>query len=459
MASDWLTRVSSVRVAHKNVADQLLEDYPGHDNAERRQLIDSTYRRSAPFLEFDQGEMEIYKGQDEHAYAFDGTTATERAAMMDHELNRFPSVAQVRADITKATALASDAVKVISDTHQIIFISERTAFPLRVIRDVRILRDAYRSHTAQKRALPLLMQKEYNPPIGDLLLVTQVEVDRLQQAEVDFLTAWTLGWVRSEHNNTENHAEIRYRFVDAGAEQYVAVGRDREAALDYFTAEDPDSAPLRRRLAEAVDRYVTKLDTHVKRAEFAGLLAALLTQLKTEIPSGEESKLYQRYNRMRQRMVTAYKLPVEANAPVGVTGALALGGVSAAPGGGGVPVIPSAGPEADFAKYVNLLVSQFKGQLGDKSRAAIASRQQMLRVSDSRAAAILDAAMAPYSGPKPVDQYRDTLEVLMGTEGVLSEEAQLQLVDLQAEYGIDSDLAQRLEQEVRASLGKTGRIQ
>jgi len=454
MASDWLTRVSSVRVAHKNVADQLLEDYPGADNAERRQLIDATYRRSAAFLEFDQGEMEIYKGQVGHAYEFDRTTATERAGMMDHEQNRFPSVAQVRADISKATGLPPDGVRIISDTHQIIFMSERTAFPLRVIRDVRTLRDAYRGHAAQKGSLPLLLQKDYNPPIGDLMLVSQIEVDRLHRAEADFLTGWTRGWIRSEHNNTENRQEVRYRFFEAGADQYAVVGNDREASLAYFTSEDPDSAPLRRRLAEAVEGYADSLDTHVKRAEFAGALSGVLDAMKAEIPYGEESNLYKRYNRIRQFVMTAYKLPVTAAAPgVGPTTGKGAGTSTGS-------LTQLSGTDADFAKYVGLLVTQFKGQLGEKSRAAIKSRQQVLRISDTRADEIIAAALAPYAvAPNPVDQYKETLELLLAGSGVLSEDAQIQLVDLQAEYDIDADLARRLEQEVRASLGKSGRIQ
>lgn len=457
MASDWLIRVSSVRLAMKNVADQLVEDFPGEESVERRQVIANTYRRSAVFLEFDQNEAERLKGIEGHAYEFLPTTATERSALMDDDGKRFRNVGVVRKDIIKATPLRDDAVKTISDTHQIIFISERTGFPLRVVRDVHTLREAYRAHAGQKSGLPLHIQRDYNPPLGDLLLVSQSEVERQRRAEADFLTGWTLGWIRPEINRIENRDEVRYRFTDRGAEQYETVGVDREAALAYFTGESTDTASSRRRLTEAADRHAEGLTTYAARAEFAKMLATVLDQFKADIPYGEESKLYQRYNGIRQYIVELRRLPED----VDTTGSARASTVAPSPGGrtGSAPT-PAAGPEADFARYVGLMARQFKGQLGEHTRQALRSRQQILNISDERAEAIVAQVLAEFAPqPSPLSQYRQSVELFMSPTGELSEEGLIELVNLQDEYGIDVDVAQGIHQDVRAARRGAGLVQ
>jgi hypothetical protein len=58
-----------------------------------------------------------------------------------------------------------------------------------------------------------------------------------------------------------------------------------------------------------------------------------------------------------------------------------------------------------------------------------------------------------------MDQYRDTLAALIGPDGELSDDSAIEMVGLQAEYGIDADQARRILQEVRASITKFGRVQ
>jgi hypothetical protein len=182
-------------------------------------------------------------------------------------------------------------------------------------------------------------------------------------------------------------------------------------------------------------------------------------QLKADITYGEESKLYQRYNGIRQYIVKSRNLPVDVEVPP-VVSPEGEAATSPAPVLTGRPVQLSAGPEADFSRYVSLMVKQFNGQLGEQTRAAIKSRQRILNVSDERADAIVAQAVAALAPkPNPVAQYKQSVESFMSPTGELSEDALIELVNLQDEYGIDEEVARRIQQEVRAARGNTGLVQ
>jgi hypothetical protein len=469
-AVDWMTNASTVRVTDKNVAQQLLEDYPGPQNPERSDVLSRAYRRSAPFLEFEQGEIAIYRGQEGHAYNMDAQTMAHRAALMDHAQNRFKEVAQIRKEIMAATKLTDTMVRVISDTQQIVFISELTAFPLRVVKEVAMLRDAYKAHTREKKALPLHIQKIYEPPCGDLMLVSEAEVQARHKQEENFLIGWTLGhqagqteWIRSDEVNPfSKRPEVRYRYTIAGADaDPVPLGETRDEAFKLWTSGSEELLDSRQRLGDAIERYFQKLlDADQKRA-FASKLYGVLDGIKASLPYGEDNEIYKAYNAARRRIVDRFHLIREGDAVIADVPQAAPAPVSTGSGAGAQPALdPKAAgdPKAveEFRKYVTIVAASAKGNLTGKVREKIAAKQAALGLGADAAGAVLDAVLAKFGAPvadTPTAKYREALKDALDIgEGRLSEEAEAELLDMQAEAGITPEDAAAIERAVRSEL-------
>lgn len=445
-AVEWMTTRSSFRVAHRNVAHQIFEDFPGEISDARSQLLANTFRRSQPFLQFDQGEIEIYKGEREHAYAQDRTTSTSMVALMDHDQNRFPEVVRLRHELAQSTGIAERDIKVITDTHQVVCISEVTAFPLRLIRDIRPMRDAYRAHTRQSRALPLHIQKEYLPDLGDLLLVSQAEVRLKEQAEEDFLAGWALDWIRPEFSDKEQQEEIRYHHIVSGTAVYDVLGLTREEALQRISGESV-SAVLDA-LHEQVERHFAKIDNRLERTATASRLAGAVEAVRSAVAYGEESEVFQRYNRILQRLLRRFSLVREGEAATAV--------VSPTVSRNGTDEAAERTPaEKQFHEYASVILARTKGQLSDRAQKMLLDRQTELQISKHRAQQIIQELAAQWRPrhPNELASYRklvqDTLEL---TGGEPDEEAELDLANYEVRHGITAEESARIRAEVASEI-------
>jgi hypothetical protein len=466
-ALQWLSNRSTVRVSGKNVAQQLLEEYPGPQNQSRSELITRAYRASAPCLEFDQGEREAYSGRQGAAYSMDPTTTAHRAAMLDHDQNRLREVAQIRHEIVQATNLGEDHIKTISDTQQIVFLSELTAFPLRVVAEVRQLKDAYDAHMREKGHLPLHIQGNFYPPIGALMLMSEQEVAANQRREEDFLVAWTLGatspgndWLRSELNPIEGRQEIRYRYQVSGASQFTPLGDSRDAAFDRFCAPGLELNDLRTRVNGDIDRYFQKLISSRQRSEFASALYGVLDAMRTEYTFGEDDPRYKRYHEIRLRVVKRFQLLRDGEAPVpaAIPAVLTQAATAAAAATTPAPAPAPAPANLDrFTRYVHIAVDQVKGNPSEKLFEKIEAKRLEFGVSVADAQAQLEAALAPFrvapAAPSPADQYREMLRDFLDLgNGDLNESAIAELIDFQASNDLDATQVAAIEADVRRSL-------
>ena len=452
---EWMTSKSSVRVTHKNVAHQVFEEYPGDRNEFRVQLLATNFKRSQPFLQFDGGEVEIYKNQSDYGYAQDKTTFASLAAMMDHDSNRHKEVVKLRSEITQATGLAPGEIRVISDTHQVVFISEVTAFPLRLIRDVRTLKEAYRNHTREAKALPVHIQKEFNPPMGDLLLVSQKELEQKEEAEENFLLAWSLGWIRSEYSEQEQAHEVRFRYSEHGAETFESLGDNRDQALTRLLEDNDKSSLLRSKLEDRIQKHFQKVNSRAQRTEIAAQVIAAVATIKTQLEFGEENATYKRYNLILQNLVKRFSLAREGEAlPERVLNGATTGSVlpvkTAAPMAGG-----ESQNEKTFTEYASVIVARVKGKLSDRAKEMMQNRQTELGLTASQASAILQRELDKFTVPAEAENLaayrklvRDTMEL---TGGTLDEDAELDLANFEARNGISAEDAARIRAELSAA--------
>ncbi len=463
-AVQWLTTVSEVRVAHKNVADQLLEQFPGDKNDERSRLFSDNAGKARPFLAFDQGEKEILKNPGE-GYSEDGTTNVSLIAMMDDEGNRYPSVVRVRREISAATGTSLSDIRRISDRHQIIFISEATAFPLRLISEVRQLRDRYQQYVKYPKSLPLHIQKTYEPPLGDLLLTPRAAFREHEEAEENFLLGWAEGWLRKERNLKEQIDEVRYRYHEAGAQHFERLGDDWDDAFGFWTSQEPLALKLRQRMATDAGLFWAKLDSQPKRTEFAQRLFGLLSDIQARCRLGEEDPVYRSYNAIRTRMVVKRSLLREGET-LPPNGRLEQPMQSAkAETKASAPTRPAAlGLTIEEAKYLEAaedFLARGKGQLSPEMESALKTKQGRLRIPADTASRLLQMARARLGYTKPegsdFSEYRDMVQIyLTSGGGEIDDEARQKLQALQGELGLSDEQADDLETAARLKVVKVG---
>ena len=247
-------------------------------------------------------------------------------------------------DLKHATGL--EAVSKISDRDQILFLQETTAFPLRAIRDVGILRDLYCEYVRAPGNVPVHIQSSFDPPLPDLFLMSQEERRRVADVEEALVIGRVDGRVRVETNRREGCDELRYRYHDLGSDTFVRLGAGWDDAFEFLLADTDASEEVRRRLTSEVAKLMRSLDTPTKRQEFSGHLTAYLGTVVISFELGDEDAMYQRLDRIRRDIMVRYKLPV-------VT--------SAAPGSG--PARQPAPSDADD-KFLALLRTTLKNARG-----------------------------------------------------------------------------------------------
>ena len=169
IAVSWLQNISTYRISETNVADKLIEDY--NDAYHRRALISSNFKKSCPFIQVSKAE--ISKGFKNDSYSLvEGTTNARIVGILNPEkVTSTDSLNTVIDDITDATGIRPP--EWITDKHQILFLTEYSAFPLRIIREVASLREKYEDYFRQEeKPIPVHIAKSFDPPLMDLFLTT-----------------------------------------------------------------------------------------------------------------------------------------------------------------------------------------------------------------------------------------------------------------------------------------------
>ena len=303
----WLREVSAVRIAEKNVADQLLEAYPESRKSERHALLAANKKNSLAFLDFSQAEIGLGSGTEKLGYEQLETKQASIAALMSDDESRFPNVARVRTELEKEVGYRT--VKAISDTHQILFLEEKAAFPLRLIKDLRALKEQYDRLREQSSSLPMHIQKTFDPPLMNLFVTSDEERRAVEEAEEDFLIGWVQGQIAFEKNLAEERDEVRYLYREAGAPKFFALGWTRDEAFDRWMDGKATPRKIRDLMRDDALHLRDGMDTMLKRKEFSNRLAASLEKIKQESRRKGEDPVYLRYSAIRERIFAAWKLP------------------------------------------------------------------------------------------------------------------------------------------------------
>lgn len=430
----WLRNVSRVRVTDRNVADKLLEDYP--DPVQRKNLITNTFRKSAPFMVADDHQRHLRKGEQGVGYEFAQTTEARIAAMIDDntpDKGVIENVRTIRQETATATGLPIAAIGKISGPHQILFLQEWTAFPLRLLKDIALLKERYLEYQGSRK-IPLHIRRVFAPPLSDLYLASDQEIRHHQEAEESFLIARAEGRIRVERNRREEVDEVRYRYVDAGAEAFARLGGSWEDSLAFFMGDAEGAREVRTRVTQDIGQLMKSLDTQAKRRPVASRLFALLDEIRASVELGEEDRIYQRYDSARKRIVRRFNLPIDVAPPL--------------------PPAASRGEKSGdaLAKFETLALTALrnsKGRLTPPMEEMLRLNQQRLGLSEAEAADLIARAQDELSEPQEAREYRDMFAAFF-EDGQIDDSERALLIERQVELGLTDAQVKVVEDAVRA---------
>lgn len=441
-AIDWLGNVSRVRVTDRNVADKLIEDYP--DPVDRKNLMTACFKKAAPFMVTDGNQKDLLKGL-EGGYEFSQTTEARIAAMIADETSDkvvLETARVVRKEIASATGLSPSDVRKIIGQHQILFLQEWTAFPLRLLTDVSTLRAHYLEYQ-KKDSIPLHIRKRFDPPLGDLFLTTDEEIRRHEDAQEAFVTARSETRIRVEQNRRDEVDEIRYRYTEAGSETFARLGAGWDDAFAFYMGDEKGAQELRTRVTQDMLRLMKSLDTQTKRRPVASRLYALLDDLKRTLELGEENPVYQRYDSVRKRIVRKYNLPVDVAAIETTVPPQAAGGVPAS----------EASAEGDalvkFQTLARTALRNSNGKLTPAMEDMLRSKQGKLGLTVEQATALIAKTQEELSEPREAGEYRNMFEAFF-EDGEIDDSERATLVEQQVELGLSDSQVQAIESQVKA---------
>jgi hypothetical protein len=442
----WMRDESRVRISEKCVADQLMEEYPESRQAERRQLLQTNRRRSAPFLPFDEMERQKHGGVE--------TTASDQVAVMDDEQGALGNVVKVKRDLREGLGFRNENIKTIVARNHILFLAEASAFPLRLIADLKTVRERYRTYLdssaqANSPAVPLHLRKDYSPALMDLRLA---ESENFHGGEEDFLAGWVEARIRMERNQTEQSDEIRYRYSQAGSTRYASLGAGWESALDRWMLDDAETESLRVRMHDENERFFRSLNTQPKKLEFAVKLSNHLDQMKERCELGEEDPVYKRWDRIRIRLMEKRQLPAPSAENLALSAAaMATGSAPAVT----LAATSAAPPEtvARFRKLAEVAVKASKGSLPPAFQQSLDLQRKTLGIGEAEAQQVIQGLVDQYRKPSPLDLYRQMLEQFLA-DGNIDDDERMFLVQMQLDNGLDPDHTDRIEAEIRQKLGK-----
>jgi hypothetical protein len=445
LSLEWFRVNDVIRVIESNVADQLLEDY--QDEAQRINLISENFRKSAYFLEFDDVQREIGRGTD-GAYTFAATTFARKVGILDDDEGRITSVATVRRDVQSATGVELSDIEPISDPHQILFLQEITAFPLRLIRDLQQLKSKYDEYLKQKHPIPLHIRKSFNPPLIELFLTSDEEREQFEVAEESFLLGKVIGKLKIEESKRDLRDEVRYRYMEGGTEAPpVVLGENFEEAYDFFMSDAEDAENIRNRLVSEMSRYIKQLDTRPKKHELWKQLAEHLGQIKSTAELGEEDAIFHKYDRINRRLVQRHKLFDEKSSitqkvspPTGKPSEKALSDV-----------------EERYLKLARTALRSGHGCLTQAAMNMLKSNQRKYGLSDETAERLLSLAQSEFATPDTNAEYREMF-LAFYEDSEISDEERAILIEKQVELDLTDEDVQRIEQEVRKELASSNVI-
>lgn len=303
-ALDWLDTSDTQGAIDSNVVNILFKNY--NDNLERLTKISETFRKSSPFGEFNQAETNSKE------YTLPSNCRAKIVGLLKTESTNDVETSTLKEDIIKSTDISpSDGIKDITDTHEIIFLQEVTAFPLRFLSDLRRLKFEYDHHYSNSKALPLHIKKTFDPPIQRLFRYTKSEIEEINKLRESFVALRSLNKIKLTQSRRYRRSEIRYEYIEpkGNIEKFIFLGDDWDSAFENFQKLDTPELKIARNLIQGEYNNLKKtLITDEEKYSFKSVLDKLKDFIKDDEYYGTESHRYIDISDIISKIYTRFSL-------------------------------------------------------------------------------------------------------------------------------------------------------
>lgn len=304
-ASQWVNEVNTVKVFDTDVVQELLAKYPGADR--RKQLIMENANKAMPFMKFDQVEVAKANGKQElGGWKRPDASWARAVGLIGDDGGKNEDVVKIKTEIRQAANMDPNNIVAVEkrNKNEIVFLEEQTAFPLRVLKGVGILKKKYEEYITGPDYIPVHLQQNYNPPLMSLFLTDEKTKQMIEDAKEVFVLARIMDVIRIGENLREERSEIQYCFKEYGIEKHLSLGWSWEDAYDSFTM----NIEVSQACQEEVNKKMEGLKSRGERKILGERLQVFLEEIKTDCKMGEDDPIYRRYQRIIHRIIEKYRL-------------------------------------------------------------------------------------------------------------------------------------------------------
>ncbi len=281
-----------------STARKFLEQYPTVEQQEAQ--IKTTFEKSEFFLRFSQEQARLgWEDRAEKRQTLVGIQGGNKPTD--------PAVSALLPIIRKTSTLTDKDIRPLNDSHNIYFVQEVGAFPLRLIEGMERMRSLYRA-VSQADKNPLHTHQDHRQ-FQDHMPANQTEV----HAKQNLVLAQALGLISTETNTLTGYSEVRLSYQDkmTGLAKVQILGADLQEADEYLLSDHNHKA--RDILEDLVLNVGQKITSKADKHKLYQKLMAYLNELEIKSPGGKDNTDYHKQEVAVENYIKTYSLFVSSS--------------------------------------------------------------------------------------------------------------------------------------------------
>jgi len=416
-----------------STARKLLEQYPTVEQQEAQ--IKTIFEKSEPFLRFSQEQARLgWEDRAEKRQTIVGIQGGNKPTD--------PAVSVLLPMIRKTSTLTDKDIRPLGDSHQIYFVQEIGAFPLRLIEGMERMRTVYRS-VSQSDKNPLHTHQD-NRRFQDHMPATQAEV----QAKQNLILAKVFGLVVQEENAVSKYSEVRFRYQDklTGLTKTQVLGDDWQQAEEYLLSDH--NRRIREILEDALQNVGQKVVTKAEKQTLYQTLMAHLRELEKTLSGGKDHPNYRKQEVAIEDYVKTYTLFIPAET-ISVS-------IQRSPEISKTPTANSTEVEkldSNLEKFMKLVETCYRrGNPSETQLQMLEHFRQRYAIPQATANEIIANFSCGHIQQKALYEYGLMYRAFLENNGEIDFEQQSQLLELQEELGLTNKQVATMEANIQEEL-------
>lgn len=413
---------------------KFLEHYPTVEQQEAQ--IKTTFEKSEFFLRFGQEQARLgWEDRAEKRQTLVGIQGGNKPTD--------PAVSALLPIIRKTSTLTDKDIRPLNDSHNIYFVQEVGAFPLRLIEGMERMRSLYRA-VSQADKNPLHTHQNHRQ-FQDHMPANQAEV----HAKQNLVLAQALGLISQQTNAVTGYSEIRLSYQDkmTGLAKVQVLGVDLQEADEYLLSDH--NHKVREILEDLIMSVGQKTTSKVDKQGLYQQFMAYLNELEINSPSGKDNPDYRRQEVAIENYIKTYGLFISSpSKEPNVT-------VSTPPVQQNVKSVatPAVDTEDNLAKFVKLVETCYRRGKPSETEIQLLERfRQKYSISQEVAEQVFTRYSPAQNQQEAISEFNLMYRAFLENDNEIDFEEQSQLLELQEELNLSNEQVSAIEASVQAEL-------